>query len=116
MATFNFHKKVSARDIVGRDAFYGADRDRVAAIEALTYLLGATREAIGSGMLAPGPGDQATVEIATGISALAGADADAPHRARLSLAKTKEILTTVALVPALAEGVAKAIEAVHNLT
>jgi len=36
MATFNFHKKVNARDIVGRDAFYGADRDRVAAIEALT--------------------------------------------------------------------------------
>jgi hypothetical protein len=115
MATFNFHRDVNARNIAGRDMYIGSDPDRAGAIEILTGLLGTTREAIASGTLEQGPGDQASAEISAAITALAGPDADAPRRARLSLARTKEVLTTVTLVPALAEAVTKAIEAVRGL-
>jgi hypothetical protein len=118
MATFNFNRDVNVQgdqNVVGRDMIIGADRDRAGAIEMLTDLLDTTRKAIASGTLEQGPGDQATAEISAAITALAEPDPDAPRRARLSLARTREVLTTVTLVPALAEAVIKAIEAVRGL-
>jgi len=118
MANINFHGDVNVQgdqNVAGQDIIMSAGSRRAEMIEVLTDLLGTIREALAAGMLAQGPGDQATGELAAAIGALAGPDADAPHRARLSLAKAKEILTTVALVPALADAIAKAVEAVRGL-
>lgn len=95
--------------------YNGVERDRAGAIEALTYLLGTTREAMASGRMAHDTGRQATAEISTAIAALEEPDSEASKRARLSLARAREILTTATLVPALAEAITKAVEAVRSL-
>jgi len=115
MATFNFHDKVEAQNIAGHDIFVGSDPGRTRAIEALTDLLTAAREAIASGSMEHDAGDQATAEISTAITALAVPDPEASQRARLSMARVREILTTATLVPALADAIAKAVEAVRGL-
>ncbi len=118
MSHINFHGDVNVQgdqNVAGQDIIIGASFRRAEMIEILTDLLGTIRESIAAGTLPQGPGDQATGEVAAAIEALAGADVDAPRRARLSLAKAKEILTTMALVPALADAIAKAVEAVRGL-
>ena len=80
MATFNFHDKVEAQNIAGHDIFVGSDPGRTRAIEALTDLLTAAREAIASGSMAHDAGDQATAEISTAITALAVPDPEASPR------------------------------------
>src|SRR5690242_10516676 len=107
MATFNFNGDTTTQGnqyLAGRDMFIGGNRDRAGVVEGLNELLSTTREAISSGALAPGPGDEATAEISAAIAALTQPGTDAPQRARISLARTRDILTTAALVPGLAEG------------
>ena len=122
MATFDFHGNTTAQGnqyFAAGDMFVGADNgrtgERAEALRLLTELLGITQQAVTSGSLAAETGGEAAAQISDAISVLTEPDADAPRRARLSLARTRDILATAALVPALADGVAKAIEAVRGL-
>jgi hypothetical protein len=122
MATFEFRGDTTAQGnqyFAARDMFVGADQgregERVEALRLLTDLLGITQQAVASGSLAPEPGGEAAAQISDAISALTEPGTDAPRRARMSLARTRDILATAALVPALADAVAKAIEAVRGL-
>jgi hypothetical protein len=122
MATFDFHGDTTAQGdqyFAARDMFVEADRsqagERAEAIRLLTDLLGTTQQAVAAGSLAAEPGGEAAAGISDAISALTQPGPDAPRRARMSLARTRDILATAALVPALADGVAKAVEAVRSL-
>lgn len=118
MAIFNFNGDNTVhgdQNIAQRDMFVGAGLDRAGMAEILTVLLRDTDRAISSGAIERAPGDEASSEISAAIATLGQSDTDAPRRARVSLTRAREILTTAALVPGLAEGVAKAIEAIRVL-
>lgn len=115
MATFHFHgdntvngiQNIAARDltVIGRPGM----------AEFLGTVLSETRQAISAGSVMQAPGEEVCSELRAAITALVEPGDDGPQKARLSLTRARDILTTVALVPGLAEGVAKAIEAIRSL-
>lgn len=118
MAIFNFNGDNTVhgdQNIAQRDMFVGAGPDRARMAEILTVLLRDTDQAISSGTIERATGDEASAEISAAIATLRQPDVGAPQRARVSLARARDILTTAALVPGLAEGVARAIEAIRVL-
>jgi hypothetical protein len=118
MATFNFHGDNTVHGqqyIAQQDMFVFNDPGRAEAAEALTALLRDIKQATSSGLLEQAPGDEACTEISAAVATLSQRDTDAPVRAQASLTRARDILTTAALVPGLAEGLAKAVEAIRSL-
>jgi hypothetical protein len=115
MATFNFHGDNTVHGIQNIAARDMTIVDRTGMTEILAALLSATRQSISVGSVAQAPGDEACAELSAAIAALAQPGDDAPQKAQLSLTRARDILTTAALVPGLAEGIAKAVEAIRGL-
>jgi hypothetical protein len=117
MATFNFNgpNNVSGDQFIAARDFIGDPRASETALGVLAGLLRDIQRSTAEGQLALSAGNQASACVTEAMTALKAGQADAPGRAQALLARTRELIATATLIPALVDGVTTAIEAVRRL-